>query len=121
MGEGEHKWRERVFLFFSRDESELLCCSLLTLSHAASAVFHKLLPLLSKSVCFEMTYLHSETLSARVCVCVCVWCVCVCVCVRERHTHREREFVVSRAFSLAPEALAKSAVRFGSLLSTLHI
>ncbi len=45
-------------------------------------------------------------------------CVCVCVCERERHT--EREFVVCRAFSLAPEALAKSAVRFGLLLATLH-
>lgn len=40
------------------------------------------------------------------------------VYVREAHT--EGRFVVSRAFSLAPEALAKSAVRFGSLHCNRH-
>lgn len=59
--------------------------------------------LLARSTCFEMTYSHTEILSACGCVCVYVY---------------DWEFVVSRAFSLAPETLAKSVVRFGSPLLT---
>lgn len=107
------EWESVFPVCFAHDESELLRCSLLAYSrwHFSSSVDLSLsqatsLALLASNTCFEMTYSYSETLSAS----VGIW---------ERDT--EREFVVSRAFSLAPEALAKSAVRFGSLLSTLHI
>lgn len=113
---GLHKWSKSVCFLFAlvmmRVNCRIVLCLLcpsrcwFSFSIAVSLSLATSFALLASNTCFEMTYSHSQTLSVR----VCMW---------ERHT--ERDFVVSRAFSLAPEALAKSAVRFGSILSTLHI
>lgn len=107
------------FLFaFTQDESKFLHCSPLALPPAA-AVFFPFSPPPPSAPLSPLLRAASPLVS---------WPVNDVVAQRDtfnegvyvREAHTEGRFVVSRAFSLAPEALAKSAVRFGSLHRNTH-